>query len=102
MRAFTGLRTRETVCRTHLRYGTLVIKQGRNHHPIMSPPAAVITVPAVALPAEALPGFDREGYLLSSLDLRAGLEMRRVAVAQLPADVLRELLRLRSVWRRPH
>jgi hypothetical protein len=66
-------------------------------------PSAAITAPAAAaLSAEAAPGFDREGYLLSSLDLRAGLEMRRVAVAQLPAEVLRELLRLRSIWRRPH
>ena len=39
-----------------------------------------------------------EGYLLSSLDLRAGLEVDVVAAAGLPADVLRELQRLDSWW----
>lgn len=37
-------------------------------------------------------------YMISSQDLRAGLEVRLLAVAQLPADLLRELQRLRGCW----
>ena len=37
-------------------------------------------------------------YMVSSQDLRAGLEVRLLAVAQLPADLLRELQRLRGCW----
>ena len=38
------------------------------------------------------------GYVASSLDLRAGLDVRLVAVAQLPHDLLREFQRLRQCW----
>jgi hypothetical protein len=38
------------------------------------------------------------GYVTSSFDLRAGLDVRLVAVAQLPADLLREFQRLRQCW----
>jgi hypothetical protein len=38
------------------------------------------------------------GYLISSFELRAGLEISLLAVASLPAEVLRELQRLRSCW----
>jgi hypothetical protein len=37
-------------------------------------------------------------YMVSSQDLRSGLEVRLLAVAQLPADLLRELQRLRGCW----
>jgi hypothetical protein len=38
------------------------------------------------------------GYVTSSFDLRAGLDVRLVAVAQLPSDLLREFQRLRQCW----
>jgi hypothetical protein len=58
--------------------------------------------PAARLPAPPAPaGSERDGYLGSSLDLRAGLEMRRLPVPQLPAEVLRELIRLRASWAAP-
>lgn len=37
-------------------------------------------------------------YMVSSQDLRSGLEVRLLAVVQLPADLLRELQRLRDSW----
>ena len=40
-----------------------------------------------------------EGYMMSSLDLRAGLETRVLAIGSLPAEVLRELQRLSDCWR---
>jgi hypothetical protein len=42
-------------------------------------------------------------YLTSSFELRAGLDVSLVAIGQLPAEVLRELNRLRNCWGdRPH
>ena len=37
-------------------------------------------------------------YMVSSQDLRAGLEVRWLAATQLPAELLRELLRLQGCW----
>ncbi len=41
------------------------------------------------------------GYLLSSFELRAGLEVTALAITSLPAEVLRELQRLRQSWDMP-
>jgi hypothetical protein len=41
------------------------------------------------------------GYLVSSFELRAGLEVTALAVTSLPAEVLRELQRLRQSWDMP-
>ena len=37
-----------------------------------------------------------EGYMMSSMDLSAGLETTALAIGTLPVEVLRELLRLRE------
>ena len=37
-------------------------------------------------------------YMVSSHDLRSGLEVRLLAATQLPAELLRELLRLHACW----
>ena len=39
-----------------------------------------------------------EGYMMSSMDLHAGLETTALAIGTLPVEVLRELLRLRESW----
>lgn len=41
------------------------------------------------------------GYLVSSVELRAGLEVTALAISSLPAEVLRELQRLRQSWDMP-
>jgi len=51
-----------------------------------------------ALVRSYAPGEGTPGYLISSFELRAGLEISMLAVASLPAEVLRELQRLRSCW----
>jgi hypothetical protein len=38
------------------------------------------------------------GFMGSSLDLRAGLEVRLVGLSQLPLELLREFARLRACW----
>jgi hypothetical protein len=55
------------------------------------------------MPAQRAPlrGEAAAGYLTSSFDLRAGLEVSAVALSQLPAEVMRELLRLRDSWETP-
>lgn len=57
-------------------------------------PAATVQRPASA-------AADRDGYLGSSLDLRAGLEVREFAVAIVPGEVRRELMRLSESFVRP-
>jgi hypothetical protein len=49
--------------------------------------------PAIQNEGEAAPG-----YLVSSFELRAGLEVSLLALAALPADVLREFYRLHLSW----
>ena len=49
----------------------------------------------------ASPAADRDGYLGSSLDLRAGLEVREFAVAIVPGELRRELMRLSESFVRP-
>ena len=39
-----------------------------------------------------------QSYMTSSQDLRSGLEVRMLEASQLPAELLRELLRLRACW----
>ena len=39
-------------------------------------------------------------YRVSSFELRAGLEVSLLPITQLPADLLRELQRLRDGWQR--
>ena len=43
-------------------------------------------------------GESAQGYMLSSFDLRAALEVKLLAISALPAEVLRELHRLRLCW----
>ncbi len=52
----------------------------------------------VPVRAPAAAGEGSPGYLISSFELRAGVEVSLLAVASLPAEVLRELQRLRCVW----
>ena len=42
-----------------------------------------------------------EGYMMSSMDLHAGLETTALAIGTLPVEVLRELLRQRESWSSP-
>lgn len=44
------------------------------------------------------PALGADGYWLSSLELRCGLDMRVVAVNRLPGAVLREFLRMHESW----
>jgi hypothetical protein len=77
-----------------------------HHHqaPYRVAPAAV--APAAAAKARhdhrweasMLASDSAPGYVTSSYDLRAGLDVRLVAVAQLPSDLLREFQRLRQCW----
>ncbi len=39
-----------------------------------------------------------ESYMVSSLELMAGLHVREVPVSKLPPEVVQELLRLRRTW----
>ena len=48
-----------------------------------------------------LRGDAAAGYLTSSFDLRTGLEVSAVALSQVPAEMMRELLRLRDSWETP-
>lgn len=68
------------------------MKMNSTRAPVAVPAPAAVPVPAVG--AEPAPG-----YLTSSFELRAGLEVSAIALSQLPAEVLRELLRLRESWR---
>ncbi len=52
--------------------------------------------------AEHMQGEAAPGYLTSSFELRAGLEVSALALSQLPAEVLGELMRLRDSWASPH
>ena len=63
-----------------------------------TPPAAAAALAAkrASRPAQASAG--NPGYLLSSFDLRAGLEVSALALTALPAEVLGELTRLRLSW----
>ncbi len=42
-----------------------------------------------------------EGYLVSSLDLRAGLRVQELVFGSLPVEVLLELARSRRTWPSP-
>ena len=53
------------------------------------------------LPARRAPHGTTDGYMLSSLDLRAGLSVREVLATSLPDEVVRELARLRRTWVSP-
>ena len=55
----------------------------------------------VAGPTAALRGEAAPGYLTSSFELRSGLEVSAVALSQLPAEVMCELLRLQDSWGGP-
>lgn len=68
------------------------MKMNSTRAPAPAPAPAVPPLPAIG--AEPAPG-----YLTSSFELRAGLEVSAIALSQLPAEVLRELLRLRESWR---
>jgi hypothetical protein len=59
----------------------------------MPDPYAPKSQPAAAMRAEGA-----QGYLVSSFELSSGLEVTPLAVASLPAEVLRELQRLRLSW----
>lgn len=50
------------------------------------------------LPRRASAAERSEGYFLSSLDLRAGLETRVMAASMVPLEVWGELQRLQSLW----
>ncbi len=52
----------------------------------------------VAGPAAAPRGEAAPGYLTSSFELRAGLEVSAVALCQLPTEVMRELQRMQGSW----
>jgi hypothetical protein len=64
----------------------------------MADPRAEPTSPASAPLVHRLEREEAAGYMLSSIDLRRGLDISAVAVSALPADVLRELTRLRRCW----
>lgn len=49
-------------------------------------------------PGLARPGPGASGYMLSSMELRAGLDVRAISAAKLPLELLRELLRLQASW----
>jgi hypothetical protein len=51
--------------------------------------------PSIELPV--LPAAS-EGYMVSSLDLKAGLRVREVFATSLPDEVVRELARMRRTW----
>jgi hypothetical protein len=53
------------------------------------------------LPVRATPRSTTDGYMVSSLDLRAGLSVREVLATSLPDEVVRELARLRRTWASP-
>jgi hypothetical protein len=38
------------------------------------------------------------GYMMSSMELRGGLDVSAVAVSALPPEILREFQRLRACW----
>lgn len=46
-------------------------------------------------------GAEATGYMLSTLELSAGLDVQPLSLATLPDETLRELLRLRGSWRAP-
>lgn len=52
------------------------------------------------LPRPAAP-VANEGYLGSSLDLRAGLRVRELMVSACPPEVIHELARMRRSWPTP-
>ncbi len=56
-----------------------------------------VPTPASGLPM-ALQVEAASGYLTSSFELRAGLEVSALALSQVPAEVMHELLRLQGSW----
>lgn len=57
------------------------------------------TLPAMAsFPATSPSVSALEGYLMSSMELRSGLQVREVRVSALPLEIARELARLRRTW----
>jgi len=58
-------------------------------------PATTTDAPA---PSAAWRVDGAPGYLTSSFELRTGLEVTALTLSQLPAEVLRELQRLRNCW----
>ncbi len=73
------------------------MKMNTNRMPAPTPTPTSLPVHAEHLRGEAAPG-----YLTSSFELRAGLEVSALALSQLPAEVLGELMRLRDSWSSPH
>ena len=68
-------------------------------HPAMTPapvPAAASAATRSARTALAAPETD--GYLISTLELSAGLDVEPLALSALPNETLTELLRLRGRW----
>jgi hypothetical protein len=67
-------------------------------------PTAKLSMSDPASPSHT-PGAQRlegaQGYMVSSFELSAGLEVTAVAVNSLPAEVLREFQRLRLCWEQP-
>lgn len=59
--------------------------------------------PALQPARRTPPGYadSAAGYLVSSLELRMGLQMRAVPDGALSLDELRELLRMQASWARP-
>ncbi len=65
-------------------------------------PALLTTAIAPSLPARLLAVEPANtGYMISTLELGAGLDVQALTLSALPDETLRELLRLRGSWLAP-
>lgn len=66
----------------------------------MKLPAGLSDSPALLPPGSGV-SRGMSGYMLSSMELRSGLDVQAISTSRLPLDLLSELLRLHDSWPKP-
>ena len=64
----------------------------------MTPAPVPAFAPAVRTARAGVAAPETDGYLMSTLELSAGLDVEPLALSALPNETLAELLRLRGRW----
>lgn len=67
----------------------------------MTPEPARASTTAAPRPGYIVAAPETDGYMISTLELSAGLDVEPVALSALSHETLRELLRLRGRWTSP-
>lgn len=64
----------------------------------MTPPLVPAFATAAPRAGSIVAAPETDGYMISTLELSAGLDVEPLAISALSHETLRELLRLRSRW----